>query len=140
MKESTPDKQKGFVLVVVAIMLIALIGFVALGVDTGALYSARTSAQEVADAAALAGAFTYIKDPRNPNPAALAINDALLVATNNTVMGQPVVAADVTVTPDVANRRVTVEVRSAQPTYFAKAIWGNTANIVTTATAEAAAN
>ena len=50
MKESTPDKQKGYVLVVVAITLIILVGFVALGVDTGALYSARTSAQEVADA------------------------------------------------------------------------------------------
>jgi Flp pilus assembly protein TadG len=140
MKDTAPENQKGFVLVVVAILLIVLIGFVALGVDTGALYSARTSAQEVADAAALAGAFTYIKEPKNANPAALATNDALLVATNNSVMGKPVTAGDVTVTPDVANRRVTVEVRSAQPTYFARAIWGDTANIATTATAEAAEN
>src|SRR5262245_32873558 len=140
MKESTPDRQKGFVLVVVAIMLIALIAFVALGVDTGALYSARTSAQEVADAAALAGAFTFIKDPRNVNPAALATNNALLVATNNNVMGKPILAGDVTVTPDIVNQRVTVEVRSSQPTYCARAIWGNTVSIVTTATAEAAKN
>ena len=140
MKESTPDKQKGYVLVVVAITLIILVGFVALGVDTGALYSARTSAQEVADAAALAGAFTYIKDPENASPATLATNDALEVALNNTIMGRAIAAADVTITPDVANRRVTVDVTSSQPTYFAKAIWGNNATINVTATAEAAKN
>jgi hypothetical protein len=121
-------------------MLIVLVGFVALGVDTGALYSARTSAQEIADAAALAGAFTYIKDPENASPATLATNDALQVAINNTIMGKAIAAGDVTVTPDVPNRRVTVVVTSSQPTYFARAIWGNNATITTTATAEAAAN
>ena len=50
MRKAAPDKEQGFVLVVVALLLIALVGFVALGVDTGALYSARTSAQEIADA------------------------------------------------------------------------------------------
>jgi len=140
MKESTQDKQKGFVLVVVAIMLIALVGFVALGVDTGALYSARTSAQEIADAAALAGAFTYIKDPESDSPAALAIDDALQVAISNTILGQAIAAGDVTITPDVPNRRVTVAVTSSQPTYFARAIWGNNATIIATATAEAAAH
>jgi len=140
MKEAEPEGQKGFVLVVVAIVLIILVGFVALGVDTGALYSARTSAQEVADAAALAGAFTYIKDPESADPAALATNDALKVALNNTIMNQPVSAGDVTITPDIATHRVTVVVTSSQPTYFARALWGSTATISATATAEAAAN
>jgi uncharacterized membrane protein len=114
MKEAEPEGQKGFVLVVVAIVLIILVGFVALGVDTGALYSARTSAQEVADAAALAGAFTYINDPANATPAALATDNALQVALNNTILGKPIAAGDVTITPDVPNRRVTVVVNSAQ--------------------------
>ena len=140
MRKAAPDKEQGFVLVVVALLLIALVGFVALGVDTGALYSARTSAQEIADAAALAGAFSYISQPRATDKAATAIGNALEVALNNTVMGKPIDIADVTVTPDVANRRVTVVVRSAQPTYFARAIWGNTANISVTAMAEAAKN
>ena len=140
MKEAEPKGQKGFVLVVVAIVLIILVGFVALGVDTGALYSARTSAQEVADAAALAGAFTYIKDPGSTTPAVLATDNALQVALNNTILGKPIAAGDVTITPDVPNRRVTVVVNSAQPTYFARAIWGSTANISATATAEAAIN
>ena len=140
MKEAEPEGQKGFVLVVVAIVLIILVGFVALGVDTGALYSARTSAQEVADAAALAGAFTYINDPANPSPGTLATDNALQVALNNTILGKPIASGDVTITPDVPNRRVTVVVNSAQPTYFARAIWGSTANISASATAEAALN
>jgi hypothetical protein len=140
MRKAAPDKQQGYVLVVVAGILIVLIGFVALGVDTGALYSARTSAQEVADAAALAGAFSYITSPFAPDPAAAATGNALEVALNNNIMGQPIALGDVTVTPDVANRRVRVDVTSAQPTYFARAIFGNTATISVTATAEAAEN
>jgi hypothetical protein len=131
------EKQEGFVLVVVAILLVALAGFVALGVDVGALYSARTSAQEVADAAALAGAFTFVNNPTAPQPAT-ANDHAMLVALNNSVMGVPVTAADVTVTVDVANRKVTVDVASTQNTYFAKAIGHSTADIRVTGTAEAA--
>ena len=138
MKRTNTEGQEGFVLVVIAGILIVLIGFVALGVDTGVLYSARTSAQQVADAAALAGAFTFINNPTAVDKAATATDAATQVATNNSILGKPVVVADVTVTPDVANRKVKVEVQSAQPTYFAKAIWGNTANIKVTAIAEAA--
>src|SRR5262245_32441568 len=133
----TRKKQEGFVLIVVAAILVALIGFVALGVDVGALYSARTSAQEIADAAALAGAFTFINNPTAPQPAT-ASDHALLVALNNSVMGTPIVAGDVTIAVDVANRKVTVDVASTQPTYFAAALGHKTANIKVTGTAEAA--
>jgi Flp pilus assembly protein TadG len=138
MNRNNRKAQEGFVLVIVAGILIVLIGFVALGVDTGVLYSARTSAQQVADAAALAGAFTYINNPTAVDKAATASDAATQVAINNSILGKAIVAADVTVTPDVANRKVKVVVVSAQPTYFAKAIWGNTANISVTAIAEAA--
>lgn len=138
MKRTNSERQKGFVLVVVAAILIVLVAFVAIGVDTGALYSARTSAQEVADAAALAAAFTYVNNPSAADPAGLATSTATQIAINNSVMGKAVVAGDVTVTPDVANRKVTVVVTSSQPTYFAKAIWGKTANVRVTAVAEAA--
>ena len=56
MSTQNRKKEEGMVLIVVAVLLVALIGFVALAVDVGLLYAARTSAQEVADAAALAGA------------------------------------------------------------------------------------
>jgi Flp pilus assembly protein TadG len=136
MKTNAVKRQEGFVMVMVALVLIILVGFVALGVDTGALYSARTSAQAVADAAALAGAFTFVNNPSSPQPAT-ATNHALQVAVNNTVMGKAVVAADVTVTVDVNNDRVTVALQSQQPTYFARVFFGSTATINVTATAEA---
>jgi Flp pilus assembly protein TadG len=134
---SAGKREKGFVLIVVALLLIALLGIVALAVDTGVLYGARTDAQEVADAAAMAGAFTFTNTPSLPQPAT-ATNYALGVAVSNTVMGKPIQAGDVTVTPDVAKRRVTVTIRVSQSTYFAKAIGLSSAEVAATATAETA--
>src|SRR5438132_11649531 len=137
MNRNNSKKQEGFVLVVVAIVLLALVGFLALAVDIGVLYSARTSAQGIADAAALAGAFTFINDTQSPQPQTASRN-ALQVARNNSVLGQPVAAADVNVNVDVANRRVTVDVQSTQNTYFARALGVQTANVGVEAVAEAA--
>src|SRR3989454_6958344 len=137
MNTNTSKKQEGFVLVVVAVVLVALIGFLALAVDVGVLYSARTSAQEVADAASLAGAFTFINDTKSPQPQT-ASNHALQVALNNSILGQPVTAADVNVSVDTANRRVTVDVQSTQNTYFARALGTQTADVGVQAVAEAA--
>lgn len=135
-RETKPAKrEQGFVLIAVALMLIALLGFVALAVDTGVLYSARTDAQGIADAAAMAGAFTFINTPSLPQPAT-ATNYALGVATANSVMGKPIAAGDVTVTPDAARRRVTVSIKVTQTTYFAKAIGIGSADVIATATAE----
>src|SRR5216117_98146 len=137
MNMNTLKKQKGFVLVVLALLLVALIGFLGLAVDIGVLYSARTSAQEVADAAALAGAFTFINDTQSPQPQT-ASSDALQVALNNSILGQPVAAGNVNVNVDVGNRRVTVDVQSTQNTYFARALGVQTANVGVEAVAEAA--
>src|SRR3989454_12514359 len=99
--------EEGFVLVVVAALLVALIGFLALAVDIGVLYSARTSAQEVADAAALAGAFTFINDTQSPQPQT-ASSDALQVALHNSILGQPVAAGGAEVHAAVSHPRVTL--------------------------------
>src|SRR2546427_11793241 len=103
MNRNNSKKQEGFVLVVVAIVLVALVGFLALAVDVGVLYSARTSAQEVADAAALAGAFTFINDTQSPQPQT-ASDNALQVALNNSILGHPVAAGGVEVKVRVWNR------------------------------------
>src|SRR5437773_12099543 len=137
MNMNTSRKQKGFVLVVLALLLVVLIGFLALAVDVGVLYSARTSAQEVADAAALAGAFTFINDTKSPQPQT-ASDNAVQVAINNSILGQPIAAGDVNVNVDYANRRVKVDVQSTQNTYFAKAFGVQTANVGVEAGAEAA--
>src|SRR5438445_13711730 len=93
MNMNTSKKQEGFVLVVLAIVLLALVGFLALAVDIGVLYSARTSAQGVADAAALAGAFTFINDTKSPQPQT-ASDNAPQVALNNSILGRPVRVGD----------------------------------------------
>ena len=62
------------------------------------------------------------------------------MALNNSVLGQPVAAADVNVNVDVANRRVAVDVQSTQNTYFARALGVQTANVGVEAVAEAARN
>jgi Tfp pilus assembly protein PilX len=129
-------EQKGFVLVVVAAVLVACVGFLALAVDVGLLYSARASAQEVADAAALAGAFTFINSPTALQPQT-ASNHAVQVAMNNTIMNQPVLAGDVNVNVDVANRRVTVDVQSTQNTYFGRVLGLLTADVGVEGIAEA---
>ena len=139
MNMNTSKKQEGFVLVVLAIVLLALVGFLALAVDIGVLYSARTSAQGVADAAALAGAFTFINDTQSPQPQT-ASSDALQVALHNSILGQPVAAGNVNVNVDVGNRRVTVDVQSTQNTYFARALGVQTANVGVEAVAEASPN
>jgi Flp pilus assembly protein TadG len=56
-EKNMPQKgQKGAVLVLVTLCLIILIGFVALAIDVGYMYTTRNELQNVADAAALAGA------------------------------------------------------------------------------------
>jgi hypothetical protein len=61
------------------------------------------------------------------------------VALNNSILGQPVAAANVNVSVDVGNRRVTVGVQSTQNTYFARALGLQTANVGAQAVAEASA-
>jgi len=131
------NKEEGFVLVTVACILVALLAFVALAVDVGVLYGARTSTQEVADAAALAGAFTFINNPTASQPDT-ASNHALQVALNNSILGTPVTAANVTVNVDVTNQTVTVDVASTQNTYFARVLGITTANVAAEGIGEAA--
>lgn len=50
------DRESGQTLVMVALALIALLGFLALAIDVGVLYAWRRNMQNAADAAALAGA------------------------------------------------------------------------------------
>lgn len=137
MSRKDRNREEGFVLVTVAIILVALLAFVALATDVGVLYAARTSAQEVADAAALAGAFTFINNPTASQPDT-ASNHALQVALNNSIMGTPVTAANVTVNVDVTNQTVTVDITSSQNTYFARVIGITNANVSAEGIGEAA--
>src|SRR2546428_52930 len=125
------SKQSGYVLVTVAMLLVVLLGFSALAVDVGMLYSARTQSQRAADEAALAGAFTYIVANLDTATAKTkAEYDARGVAINNKVMGEAVAAAPAcsptslgaSACADVANRRVTVTINRNESTFLAKVL------------------
>ena len=132
--------QRGYALVTAAILLVVLMSFVALAVDLGIAYSARTAAQRTADAAALAGAFVFVIDP---NPDATDIkNRAVEQAANNGILGTPVTIVPGDVDVDMVNRRVTVSVERTQargnpiPTYFAQILMPSI-DVQVEATAEA---
>lgn len=52
----TKKIEKGQILYIVALAMVALLGFTALGIDTSIVFKARRTDQSIADAAALAGA------------------------------------------------------------------------------------
>ncbi len=136
MKQQNRDSEKGWVLVTVALSLVALVAFAALGTDVGVLYSARTSAQEVVDAAALAGVSTFVLNPTAAQPAT-AINYATSAATNQSILGKPVAPGDVSVSVNVAARRVTVNFSRQEDTYFARVIGFDNAEVAVVGRAEA---
>jgi hypothetical protein len=113
-------EEKGFVLVVAALMLVVLVGFVALGLDVGAAYAGRTSAQAAADAGALAGAFTFTINGKATDTE---VRDKAMAAANvNKIMGEPVTVTAADIDVDMTLRRVTVRVNRSVKTFFAKAL------------------
>ena len=105
---STLKNQRGVSAVVVAIVLITILGFAALAIDVGYLYSTRNELQNIADSAALAatrqlGAIyqtltpaqqkTYVCDPTTIIPVAQAVALKNRAAQKNIVIN----AADVVI-------------------------------------------
>ena len=132
------NPEAGQTIALLAVFIVVLFVFASLAIDVGVLFTARTSAQHVADAAALAGVFTFT-DPCTASPLptgcpagstsqpAAAINAAKATAGKNSVMGQSVTLADTfavcstlpttfsagsqgAICVDTPNRRVTVVV------------------------------
>ncbi len=130
------DKQLGYVVVTVALLLVVFLGFGALAVDVGVLFSARTAAQAAADAGALAGAFTFVTNTSDPQPST-AYDHAMSTALSNDILAQSITAPEVTVNVDVGNRRVTVDINRTEGTFFARALGLNSADIGVRAIAEA---
>lgn len=133
-------EEAGYVLVTVAILLFVLLSFVALAVDLGFLYSARTAAQRAADAAALAGALVFVTDttPEESDIKAKAVASA----AENSIMGDTVTIAESDVTVDMTRRRVTVNVertaaRGNPVGVYLAGLWMDNADIAVEATAEA---
>jgi Flp pilus assembly protein TadG len=137
-------RQRGITLPMLALFIVILFTFAALAVDLGVLYTARTSAQHAADAAALAGAFTFTNDSNAADPVVTAQQAAIAVAGQDKIMGQSVAITAANVAVDTSKYRVTVTVprtgANAVETFFARVIGFNSVNVSVTATAEAARN
>jgi len=108
--------ERGATVPIVALALVALIGFVALAVDVGALMVKRRSLVNAADAAALAAAQSCAKKAGQ----AAADGQALEYALANAGDGVVVVEGYPTYAPscEAASGRVAVRVQAQQTTFF----------------------
>jgi len=142
--------QSGMSLVFIGLGMMAFVSASMLAIDVGMLMTARSQAQNSADAGALAGATALLYDNWNDrSPTGPAVTNAINAALQNKVMGGNVSVgpADVTFPTDPAGEadRVAVTVyRNAAHgnplnTMIAKYFGMATANIAATATAEASA-
>jgi hypothetical protein len=107
--------ERGMSLVFVGMGFMAFLAASTLAIDVGMFATARAQAQASADAAALAGAVALARDDfNNRSSSGPAVQNALITARQNTVMGRPVdiQASDVTfpLSPTGANDRVKVRV------------------------------
>ncbi len=144
--------ERGISLLMVAIGLLVLLGISALAIDLVSLYVGRNEAQRAADAAALAGAETFVDSGfasglvTQTVVTTLATNRAITVGGENKVGGQPAAIQSSDVTFDFSvpqNPRVTVVAQrtvargNAMPVFFAKAFGVLSGDVAATATAEA---
>ena len=120
--------RPGVALAVVAVSLVGLLAIMALAIDMGMMYSSRSEAQRVADAAALAGASAFL-DPQYATPSAAlmpARAQAYDYALQNYVLGELVDSSETNVTIDTNLRRVTVimfRMLTQVPSYVAIGMW-----------------
>lgn len=134
-------RNRGQILLMFVLALFALMGFVALGVDVGYMYSVRNDLQRSADSGALAGAYIFNDDdwlsgPIPPELQNKAVTRARDFATRDPVGPAPLTAGAVTVTFPAVNQ-IRVDVQDTVNLFFAGAIGSPTATLTATATAEA---
>ena len=120
--------RRGMVAALVALLLPVIVGVMALALDGGVLYLQRQTAQSVADAAALAGAYQIYKgsDFSAAQDSAIAIGEQNGITIPSTSVTSP------------RSGYVAVSVTSSQPRLFS-ALWGSgTMSVTATAVARGA--
>jgi hypothetical protein len=135
-------QREGQTLAVVAVMMVALLALLSLGIDMGMAYTARAEAQRVADAAALAGASAFLDFVNPADAVGTARQRAEEYAELNFVRNRRVVAEEpevlVWVIPDSQKVRVRIE-RSELPVWFARFLGRDDLTVSARAAAWAAA-
>jgi hypothetical protein len=146
--------ERGATLALVAVALVALLSVAALAIDLGMLYVARNEAQRAADAAALAGAYTFITSGCTSTGGCVsggpqettARLQAQSVGDTNTIIGRKadIRNSDVSFSyPSAMEPQITVVVErtaargNAVPTIFARMFGVSEADVSVKATAEA---
>lgn len=102
--------ERGGVSVLVALLMVVLLGFAAIAVDVGMLYSEKAQLQNGADAAAMLVAQTCARNPADPNCATTS-NPAALILSGNALDGQSNVKS---LALDLPNRTVKVTAGSRE--------------------------
>ncbi len=132
--------EQGSALILTVLGMFLLLGMVALAVDVGLLLARRTESQRVADAAALAGAASFLTDPYNVDrPRDWAIEYAAM----NQVNGEPAIVLPEDVDVLLDEEKVRVRVRNvtsrgnAVATIFARILGIYQVDVATVAAAEA---
>jgi len=88
--------ESGMTYVFIGFSMMAFMSASALAIDVGMLMTARSQAQNSADAGALAGAISLVNDSwTDRSPSGPAVTNAINASTQNSVMG-----ANVSVTPE----------------------------------------
>jgi hypothetical protein len=106
--------QRGSVIVIFALSLFILIGFATLAIDFGLFYTARSELQNVADAAALAGArylgaeYVTLLDPSEMGSHSFTKEDVYKVIEGNIETG------DVGIKNKVANEAISIDINDVE--------------------------
>jgi len=127
-------RERGQILVIFALGIVAIIAMTGLVIDGGATYVQRREQQNVVDSAAMAGAYAYLNSNGNVSQAAAAAQQ--LAADNGYPNG-----GDTTVTVSVASNgpktaSVVVSLTRPHRNYFSGIVGFTTWDVSTTATAE----
>jgi hypothetical protein len=119
----------------IAVSMTALIALVALGIDLGALFSARSEAQRAADAAALAGASAFL-EYQEAQAYSEAVKRATEFATSNEILNTEIAREEVSIWVDMDSSTVRAAVRrNGVPTWFARLLGTDAVDIGAEATA-----
>lgn len=129
--------ERGATLILVAVAMTALLGFLALAIDLGMLFTARADAQRAADASALAGASAFLD-----NSASAAVTPArqraFEYAERNTFQNGPIDSTNIVVTVLQDSSKVGVYIhRDSVATLFARVLGIRTVPIAAFAAAQA---
>jgi len=140
------NSERGASIFIVAAAMVALLGLAGLAIDLVALYLGRSEAQRASDAAALAGAQTFVTSGftsglvSQATVQTLATNEAVAVGQQNFVGGQAPTIPNGNVTFDFSHAGdpvITVVVTASLPTNFMQIFGVSSVNVSATAKAEA---